>query len=757
MFLMPVQVKGQEEIPEEQTFYFCKPETWRGCQLNPFAPSATGVVDFVYEHLALSDDVSILYGVADMRPILAESWRWVDNVTFEIKIRRIAHFRSGRPVTADDVLFSLELEMRTDIGGPLAFMNEYVKNIEKVDDYTVKVNLKPDYARNKMVYQLLTGSYILPKYRWEPLIEKYGTEITGYSDMNYSATDGSGPYTPIAHPASAVVLKRVENYWGEQLGWTFAPEYIYLVGDTSSDVMFRNIGDHKRDLCSLSAEMSVEWQRERSSFLGGWNFFGTPAEMHGTETWCKGVSLNLGKVPLFREKWLREALTYAVDYKKIAEAALYGQALPANHLSIYTAALPDYVMMTKEILEKNFDHVVVDSGVPRLAYDPELAIRILQEHCDPGSSVEKGWYYKGQKLGGWKLNTVAGWRSWVTACEVLVKNWKDIGIDVELNPIEWSTFYDVTRRHDFELTYNWIGYGNPPLLIEYALEQVYAYPGEAGIPWAGDSSTGFQIYWNGSYSGLPNIASEVKELIAKLWTLDQGSDEYIATFKRVCELVLPELAWIPTVQDGSMKLWNRIDRWVNWPTVDDPYEYRIHDTGINDLCWNILKHVYPAEVDLVDFKLSKNTAEIGETVTAKVTLKNNGKYEQRYKVAINLGPAKPGWELTEENLLAWKIVKVPPGETTVELPIKINEVGSYVLVVDNWRIGQFDPGEPLTAPLSVTLPTQAQTVTVTSVSTVTTATTVTVPTTDMASVAGAGVVALIIGVAIGWLVASRKK
>jgi hypothetical protein len=41
--------------------------------------------------------------------------------------------------------------------------------------------------------------------------------------------------------------------------------------------------------------------------------------------------------------------------------------------------------------------------------------------------------------------------------------------------------------------------------------------------------------------------------------------------------------------------------------------------------------------------------------------------------------------------------------------------------------------------------------------TTTLTTTATVPTIDVASVAGAGIVALIVGVAVGWVVGSRRK
>ena len=137
----------------------------------------------------------------------------------------------------------------------------------------------------------------------------------------------------------------------------------------------------------------------------------------------------------------------------------------------------------------------------------------------------------------------------------------------------------------------------------------------------------------------------------------------------------------------------------------DPYEFRLSDGGLDQVVLNVVKHVYPAKVETVSFKLSTNTVKAGEPIIAYVTLKNTGQYTQRYKIAINLGPPKAGWELKEDGLLASKIVKVPPGEKTFQIPITMDKPGSYILVVDNWRIGQFDPGEPLVASLTVTTPT----------------------------------------------------
>mgnify|MGYP000005720525 CR=1 FL=1 len=708
--IFPVNLHGQEEIvvPEEQTFFWTKPTTYKWTMMNPFAPGTPQVTWLSYEYLVIQDDVSLIYGFPNygMRPILAKEWGWVDDVTFEIKLRTIAYFWSGRPVTADDVIFSIWLEMRPEIPGPLASIAGMVEDLVKIDDYTLHIKLRPEYAKNKMVYWILTGAFVLPKYQWEELWNTYGKDIVKYNLMEHlDEMDASGPYKPLALKESAAYFKRVENYWGEQLGWLFAPEYYVNLGDYTSDMMFRLIGEHKRDMCSLTAEISLEWQRARIDYLGAWNMEGEAWEVHGLHGGsCKAVFFNFEKDPVFRELWFREALTYAIDPYKVVDAATFGQGLPANHIFLYPASYWDYIQMSKSVLEEHFDYVVDTPDGPRLGYNPDLAIQILEEHCDPGSSVENGWYYQGRKLGGWGIIYVADWRSWASAVEVIVKFWKDIGIEVTPVPLEWPAYFDASTSGNWEIAFSWHPGGTyPPTGIEMCFQNAYAATIWPQAPYT-VSLCGFQRFWNGSYPPLPALADEVRELTAQLWTLEFASEEYNQTYMRLLELVLPQLPMIPIFNEACEKTWNRADRWVNWPTVDDPYDYRIQDCGTLPCSWNPLRRLYPAKVDTVSFTLSKYEAEVGETVTAYVTLRNRGEYEQRYKVVINLGPAKAGWELTEEGIVAWKIVKVPPGETTVELPIKFDEAGSYVLVVDNWRIGKYDPGDPMEVVLTVKAP-----------------------------------------------------
>ena len=75
-----------------------------------------------------------------VEPGVAESWTISDDrLTYTFKIRQ-ATFSNGQPVTASDVVYSLET-MRSSPVGPNAAAYLAVQSIEKIDDHTVKVTL----------------------------------------------------------------------------------------------------------------------------------------------------------------------------------------------------------------------------------------------------------------------------------------------------------------------------------------------------------------------------------------------------------------------------------------------------------------------------------------------------------------------------------------------------------------------------------------------------------------------------------------
>ncbi len=67
----------------------------------------------IFDHLIAKDDLM------GLQPGLAESWKPIDDTTWEFKLRKGVKWHDGSPFTADDVIFSFE--RATTIPTPTSF------------------------------------------------------------------------------------------------------------------------------------------------------------------------------------------------------------------------------------------------------------------------------------------------------------------------------------------------------------------------------------------------------------------------------------------------------------------------------------------------------------------------------------------------------------------------------------------------------------------------------------------------------------
>jgi peptide/nickel transport system substrate-binding protein len=93
----------------------------------------------IFDRLIMPDDKQ------QLMPGLAVSWRAVDDLTWEFKLRKGVRFHDGSPFTADDVVFTFERAPNVP-NSPSSFMT-YLKgkNIVKIDDHTIHIKTKRPY------------------------------------------------------------------------------------------------------------------------------------------------------------------------------------------------------------------------------------------------------------------------------------------------------------------------------------------------------------------------------------------------------------------------------------------------------------------------------------------------------------------------------------------------------------------------------------------------------------------------------------
>ena len=130
-------------------------------------------------------------------PEIAESWDSADGMTWVFKIREGVSFHSGKPVTADDVLASLNHHRGEDSTSAAKPFFDAVTDI-KVDGMTVVVTLNAANAD----FPYLMSDYHLPVM----------PGMDGKIDV--TTTDGCGGYIVESYePGVQATLNRNPNYW----------------------------------------------------------------------------------------------------------------------------------------------------------------------------------------------------------------------------------------------------------------------------------------------------------------------------------------------------------------------------------------------------------------------------------------------------------------------------------------------------------------------------------------------------------------
>ncbi|MDR0720563.1 MAG: ABC transporter substrate-binding protein [Treponema sp.] len=135
-------------------------------------------------------------------PKLAESWRAVDNLTYVYNIRRGVTFSDGTPLTAEDVVFSIENVRQEE--SYLSWMFDVVDSVRKTGDFEVTVTLKRPSA--SWPHVLASTGGVISKDYFQKHQGDFGTAKGGII--------ATGPYV-FDHWTSGqeVVIKKNPNYW----------------------------------------------------------------------------------------------------------------------------------------------------------------------------------------------------------------------------------------------------------------------------------------------------------------------------------------------------------------------------------------------------------------------------------------------------------------------------------------------------------------------------------------------------------------
>src|SRR5215467_13308652 len=95
-------------------------------------------------------------------PQLAESWRFVDDVTLQLKLRKGVIFHDGEPFNAEAVRFTFQRVLDPEQKSPNRAKVGEIARIDVVDDYTLNLVTRQPYA--PLVNRLIDFAIVPPKY-----------------------------------------------------------------------------------------------------------------------------------------------------------------------------------------------------------------------------------------------------------------------------------------------------------------------------------------------------------------------------------------------------------------------------------------------------------------------------------------------------------------------------------------------------------------------------------------------------------------
>ena len=173
--------------------------------LNPYIVRGTPAsgIGLVFETLTTqsNDEAFSEYGLIARTIEMPEDRSWV---AFEL--RQEARWHDGKPVTVDDVIFSLDI-LKTK-GAP--FYRAYYANVVRaVADGPNRVKFEFDGTVNRELPLIVGQLPVLPKHYWE------GRD---FEKTTLEPPLGSGPYrVKSVDPGRGIVYERVADYWGADI------------------------------------------------------------------------------------------------------------------------------------------------------------------------------------------------------------------------------------------------------------------------------------------------------------------------------------------------------------------------------------------------------------------------------------------------------------------------------------------------------------------------------------------------------------
>src|ERR1700676_1705495 len=360
----------------------------------------------IFDALLERDDQMNLHGD------LAESWTNPDPLTYVFHLRHDVKFHDGRPLTSADVKSTIEFMLNPANHSPKQGAFRLVTSIEAPDPVTVIFHLKEPYA----------------SFLWNLERSAIGIVPAGAPADFARHPIGTGPFRFVNQAQDDyVALERNASYFRG------VPKIQTVIFRVVPDAIVRALelrkGSADLEMSSLSPDLIPILARQSDLEVS-----------RRTGTNLAYLGFNFAD-PILSRREVRQALAYGTDRQSLIKYLLHGQGELASGL------LPP-------------SNWAYSPDVPVYPYDPAQAEKLLDTAGLPRTSDGKRPRFHLTL----KVSTEEPARLLAAA---LQEQWKKIGVELEIRPLELATLFSDLSKGNFQITsLRWVGANNDPDIFE---------------------------------------------------------------------------------------------------------------------------------------------------------------------------------------------------------------------------------------------------------------------------------------------------
>ena len=326
----------------------------------------------------------------EMIPAVAEKYTLSeDGTTYTFTLREGVKFHNGQTVTAEDVVYSINRCAAVPEGQEKPLVAAF-SAVKSVEALDEKTVAVTIAQRDLEFISYMTAAIIPADY-----------------ENQDTAPVGTGPFKFVSQtPQQDFVMERFEDYWGAP---AWLDKVTYKICE-NADALVMNLNGGSIDLCAHLTSAQASQLNQNFQVL------------EGTMNLVQAIYLNNQAKP-FDNQLVRQALCYAIDRQGIMDMVADGHGTAVGS-SIYPA-------FTKYFL-------------------PELVDKYPHDVAKAKELLAQAGYPDGFDM---TISVPNNYQPHMDTAEVVAEQLREAGINVTIQPVEWSTWLDtIYNGRQFQAT-----------------------------------------------------------------------------------------------------------------------------------------------------------------------------------------------------------------------------------------------------------------------------------------------------------------